>query len=83
MNLCTRTSELCNILPKDIRHGEVRRSILSQKDNEASGNDNIPTGIFKRSVEIWGEPIKILIQCVTIQEMHGDWKWVIALIRKT
>ena len=55
--LFAQTSEIYNILTEEISGGEVRRAIISRKDNKYAGNDNIPTEIFKRNLKIWTAPV--------------------------
>ena len=63
---------------------EIRKAVTSQKDNKATGNDNIPTEIFKQNIDIWVKPIKILIQEVTRNEIPDEWKQgLITLISKS
>ena len=57
---------------------------MNQKDNKSTGNDNIPTDIFKQNIDIWIGTIKTLIQEVTTREMPTEWKQgAIALIHKS
>ena len=56
--LCDRRSEIHNILTQDISATEIRKSILRQKDNKATGNDNTPTEISEQNIEEWITPSK-------------------------
>ena len=62
---------------------EIRKATTCQKDSQATGNDGVPTEIFKQNINIWINQIKFLIQNVTTEEMPGGWKQgAIALIYK-
>ena len=74
MMLFARQSEIYNSLTKEISNMEIRKAIICQKDNKATGNDNIPTEIFKQNIYIRIQPIEILIQAVTNSEMPAEWK---------
>ena len=57
---------------------------MSQKDNKSTGNDYIPSEIFKQNIDKWIKPIKTLTQEVTTNEMPAEWKQgVITLIHKS
>ena len=48
--ICARRSEVNDSLTKDISDMEIRKAITCQKDNNATGNDSIPTGISKQNI---------------------------------
>ena len=62
------------------RYGNSKSNHMS-KGNKETGNDGIPAEISNRNIDIWINPIKLLIQNVTTGEMPEKWKQgVITLI---